>query len=61
METSRAISIAEGLKEAKTHDEWVSAWQYLINTGIVWELQGWFGRRATELIEENICHEASQR
>lgn len=61
MEVSKAIKIAEGLKQAKNHDEWVDAWQYLINTGIAWELQGWFGRRAMELIEEKICHEASQR
>ncbi len=61
METALAIDIAEGIKEPENHEEWVDAWQYLINTGICWELQGWFGRRAIELIEEKICHEASQR
>ena len=61
MEISEAIDIAEGIKEPKDHDHWVNAWQLLINTGVCWDLQGWFGRRAMELIENQVCYEASQR
>ena len=34
----------------------IEAWQHLINTGLAWNLQGWFGRQATTLIEAGICH-----
>ena len=37
------------------YDANVLAWQYLIDTGIVWQLQGWYGRCAKGLIEEGIC------
>ena len=37
------------------YDANVLAWQYLIDTGIVWQLQGWYGRCATALIHEGIC------
>ena len=56
-----AVMIAEGAmeppgvtdeeKEASYH----AAWQRLIDTGLAWKLQGWFGRRAAALIEEGIC------
>ena len=54
----QAISIIElndypvGVDE---YDATVLAWQYLIDTGIVWSLQGWYGRCAKGLIEEGIC------
>lgn len=37
-------------------EEYVKAWQKLIDTGIVWELQGWFGRGAIRMIEDGYCH-----
>ena len=45
-----AIAIAEGLVEADQETQ-LEAWQHLINTGIVWQLQGTFGRTAKELIQ----------
>lgn len=60
MEDLEAIEIIES-KQDSTREEEVAAWQHLINTGICWELQGWYGRMAAKLIEERVCHEASQR
>ena len=55
MTTVEAVLIAEGVREPKSREEEVAAWQLLIDTGIAWSLQGWFGRTAMHLIEEGIC------
>ena len=33
----------------------VESFQYLIDTGLVWQLQGWYGRTARDLINAGIC------
>ena len=33
----------------------VELFQYLINTGLVWQLQGFYGRTARDLIENGLC------
>ena len=33
----------------------IQAWQYLIDSGHAWTLQGWYGRNARALIEQGIC------
>ena len=50
-----ATMIAEGVDEAD-RDTQIEAWQHLIDTGLAWRLQGWFGRRAKDLLEAGICH-----
>ena len=55
MTISDAIMICEQLVPAD-YDEEVEAWQHLIDTAIVWQLQGWYGRTATRLIEGGICN-----
>lgn len=52
-----ATAIAEGFCEGEgvTEQEQIEAWQHLINTGLAWTLQGWFGRQAKALIEAGIC------
>ena len=54
MDTFTAISLIEGIEEAEEF-EIIEAWQYLIDTGIVWSLQGFYGRMARDLIETGVC------
>ena len=56
-----AVGIVEGFVEVETEDQVVEAWQYLIDTGMAWTLQGWFGRRAQTLIDEGICTAPARR
>lgn len=58
-----ATMIAEGNYELAgldpqdvTEDIVTAAWQRLIDTGLAWSLQGWFGRRAVAMIEAGYCH-----
>ena len=53
MSTFDAVMIAEGMQEADT-DQMQGAWQMLVDTGLAWSLQGWFGREATRLIEAGV-------
>jgi hypothetical protein len=55
MDTFMAINLIEGLEDAEEF-EVIEAWQYLIDTGIVWSLQGYYGRTAQALINEGICY-----
>lgn len=58
MDIFTATMIAEGVEPAESYDENIEAWQTLIDTGVVWRLQGSFGRMAEHLIEEGVCHAA---
>jgi len=51
----RAVMIAEGVEEPSYPEEYLEAWQHLIDTGHVWKLQGWFGRTASILISDGTC------
>ena len=48
-----AIMIAEGVYDA-TEEEQVQAWQYLHDSGLAYQMQGWFGRTAQQLIEADV-------
>lgn len=52
MATAYAEGFCEG--EGATDEEQLEAWAYLIKTGHCWGLQGWFGRTASQLIEQGI-------
>jgi hypothetical protein len=53
MTTYEAVMIAEGVQPA-TEEEQIAAWQMLVDTGLAWSLQGWFGRTARSLIDGGI-------
>ena len=49
------VGIAEGFVDCANFDLELAAWQKLIDTGVAWKLQGWFGRRAQGLIAHGLC------
>ena len=58
MDNLTAVGIAEGFIECDDETTQIKAWQRLIDTGLAWKLQGWFGRTAERLIEAGICRPA---
>ena len=54
MDNFTAVAIAEGFWAAESEEEALAAWQHLVDTGLVWKLQGWFGRTAQHLIDEGV-------
>ena len=61
MDTIKAINIIEGIETQATKDEFLGAFQYLIDTGMCWQLQGWYGRTAMQLIENGLCQPSENR
>ncbi len=61
MNDYRAVALAEGFEKPasddveKSYEEMRAAWQHLIDTGLAWRLQGWFGRTTFELIANGTC------
>jgi len=52
-----ATGIAEGFIESTSEEQVIAAWQYLHNTRLAYQLQGWFGRTAQSLIQQGIITE----
>jgi hypothetical protein len=55
-----AIGYAEGFLEPESKEQIFEAWQHLVDTGLAWTLQGWFGRNAKRMIEEGIINDKSK-
>lgn len=51
MTTMQAIQIIEDDSGSATFDDVVDAYQSLVDSGVVWQLQGFYGRTATRLID----------
>ncbi len=51
-----ATGIAEGFVESESDAQTIAAWQYLHDTNLAYQLQGWFGRTATSMIEQGIIY-----
>ena len=51
-----ACAIAEGFCEGEgaSMEDQLEAWAFLIKTGQCWSLQGWYGRNASNLINNGI-------
>ena len=60
MNTFMAVTIIEDTPDA-TDEQLVAAWQSLIDSGVVWQLQGWYGRTATRLIEAGFVTNRNTR
>jgi hypothetical protein len=43
-------------QEEMEEAELVEGFQYLIDTGLAWQLQGCYGRQAMALIAAGLCH-----
>lgn len=56
MSIFEATMIAEGVEEADEETA-IAAWQLLHDTGVAYQLQGWFGRTSQHLIQEGIINE----
>jgi hypothetical protein len=58
MNNFKAVGIAEGYILAEDQDETLAAWQHLVDTGLAWRLQGFFGRIAADLINQGLIQPA---
>jgi len=49
-----ACSIAEGFCEGEnaSEKEQKTAWQWLLDTGLCWKLQGFYGRTASAMLDD---------
>jgi len=54
MDNYTAMGLAEGFIETQNENQIIEAWQHLVDTGVVWSLQGWYGRNAMRLIENGV-------
>ena len=58
MDNYTAVGLAEGFIEAESEEQVLAAWQHLVDTGLAWSLQGWFGRTARHLIDQGLIEVA---
>jgi len=54
MDNFTATGLVEGFIEAESEEQIIEAWQFLVDTGLAWKLQGSFGRTAQHLINEGV-------
>jgi hypothetical protein len=57
MDSFTAVALAEGFEEAESEEQVIEAWQYLHDTGLAYQLQGFFGRTAVSLLNDGIIQD----
>lgn len=61
MDSTSNFSLADFLMRYEegevTEDEMLEGFQYLVNSGLAWQLQGSYGREAQRLINQGLIHE----
>jgi len=57
-----ACAIAEGFCEGEgaSEEQQIEAWQYLLDTGLCWRLQGWYGRTAKDLLHRGLIEPTTE-
>lgn len=40
--------------EAESEEEQLAFWQHLVDTGMAWQLEGFYGRTAMAMIEDGV-------
>ena len=60
MDDYTATGLAEGFIEADSEEQIIEAWQHLHDTGLAYQLQGFFGRTAQHLLAEGIIVDNSE-
>ena len=61
MDSYKATGLAEGWIPTDDEDEIIEAWQYLHDTGLAYQLQGWFGRTAQDLLNNGIITNSNEK
>ena len=56
MDIFTAVQIIEGEQIPESHEQYLEAAQALVDSGMAWILQGFFGRVCAELIQEGLIH-----
>ena len=56
MDNYMAVGIAEGFIEAESEEQVIEAWQYLHDTKLGYQLQGFFGRTLNQLLNEGVIN-----
>jgi hypothetical protein len=54
MDNYQAVGIAEGFIEADSEAQVLQAWQHLHDSGLGYQLQGFFGRTLNQLLNEGL-------
>ena len=55
LSTQEIVDIIESV-ESSSYEDQINAWQTLVDTGVVWDLQGWYGRTAQLLIDQGLIN-----
>lgn len=56
MDNYQAVALAEGFEDPESEEQIIEAWQHLHDTGLAYQLQGWFGRTCQSLIQQGLIN-----